>query len=89
MHGRESPEAFLCGSAVKHPTLSLCGSGRCCGMGLIPGLGTSACHGHNQKTKQKSPGSRMVEARKNLVSGGRAFGHSPANFVTPQAGQAF
>ena len=31
----------------------------------------------------------MVEARKNLVSGGRAFGHSPANFVTPQAGQAF
>ena len=25
----------------------------CCGMGLIPGLGTSACHGHSRKKEKK------------------------------------
>ena len=28
--------------------------GHCCGPGSIPGLGTSACHGHNQKKPQKT-----------------------------------
>ena len=28
-----------------------CGSGYCCGGGLIPGLGTSACCRHDQKEK--------------------------------------
>ena len=31
---------------------SLCGSGGCCGMGLIPGLRISMCHGCSQKKKQ-------------------------------------
>ena len=26
-------------------------SGHCCGVGLIPGPGTSTCHGNSQKTK--------------------------------------
>ena len=30
------------------------GSGCCYGKGLIPGLGTSTCHGHGQKNKTKS-----------------------------------
>ena len=32
---------------VKYPALSL-QSGRCCGVGLIPDLGTSPCCGHSQ-----------------------------------------
>ena len=30
------------------------GSGCCCGVGLIPGLGTSACRGSGQKKKRKN-----------------------------------
>ena len=30
-----------------------CGLGHFCGTGLIPGPGTSACHGHSQKKKKK------------------------------------
>ena len=28
-------------------------SGHCCDVGLIPGLGTSTCHGHSQKKKER------------------------------------
>ena len=28
-------------------------SGCCCGMGSIPGLGTSACHGYSQKERKR------------------------------------
>ena len=30
-----------------------CGSGYCRSAGLIPGLGTSACHGHAKKSDKK------------------------------------
>ena len=36
---------------VKDPALSLLWLGLLCGMGLIPGLGTSACYGFGQKNK--------------------------------------
>ena len=38
---------------VKDLALSHCGSGYSCGVGLIPGLGTSVCHGHGQKKKER------------------------------------
>ena len=37
---------------VKDLALSLQRLGWCCGIGLIPGPGTSTCHGHGKKTKQ-------------------------------------
>lgn len=36
---------------VKDLALPLCGMGSCCGVGLISGLGTSACHGYSQKKR--------------------------------------
>ena len=38
---------------VKDPASPLSGLGHCSGVGLIPGLGTSACHGSSQKEKKK------------------------------------
>ena len=39
--------------AVKYPALSLHCPGHCCGMGSIPGPGTSTCHKKIKKNKTK------------------------------------
>ena len=39
------------------------GSGHCCGMGLIPGLGTSICHGQAKKKKKE----RKKEGKKEYM----------------------
>ena len=41
---------WLSGLRIWHCHYS--GSDHCCGVGLIPGLGTFACHGHGQKKKK-------------------------------------
>ena len=41
-----------------------CDSGHCCGVGSIPYLGTSACHGHGQKEKiRQNPGVPVMPQR--------------------------
>ena len=38
-----------------------CGSGYSCGVGLIPGLETSACHEHGKKKKTKNKKQQQLE----------------------------
>ena len=39
-------------SGLKDPGCGSCGIGRSCGLNLIPGLGTSECHGCSHRTKR-------------------------------------
>ena len=57
--------SFLVAEQVKDMVLLLQRLGCCCGMGSIPGLGTSTCHGHcPNKTKQNNPNSVGVHRRR-------------------------
>ena len=44
---------FLWLSRLRMQCYHFCSSDRCCGVGLIPGLGTSTCCWHGQKEKKK------------------------------------
>ena len=70
-------------------------SGRCCGLGLIPGLGTSTCLGHSQGKAEKgiwfsrrgwqwAPGS--LGAARARVRATWAFYGAAAPFPQPQSG---
>ena len=47
-YGKYTLGSFLVAQLVKDPVLSLQQPGQCCGVGSIPGLGTSTCHRHSQ-----------------------------------------
>ena len=59
----ESPQSSLVAPWVKDLALSSMWCSYCHGVGLIPGPGTSTCHGYNQRNQQKyspNPSGKMV-----------------------------
>ena len=69
-------QPFTGGSAIAHPGVPLWCSGlrirpcHCCGVGLITGLDTSACHGCSQKKKKKKKKKKKLTIVHLLQTGG-------------------
>ena len=56
---------------VKDPDL-----GHCCGMGMLPGLGTFTCHGHSQKNNNNKIKWLLIYKALNITKSYYILNHS-------------